>query len=307
MDVFVILNFKPVMMNIAEIKAMISLLDDTDPEILDHVSGKLVSFGREVIPALEDAWSSAFDPQLQVKIENIVHKIHLESLKQDLTRWASASSNDLLTGILLIARYQYPDLDEEKVRAQLNKIRKDIWLELNEQMTPQEQVIVLNKIFFDVHGFSGNTANFHAPQNSFINTVLETKKGNPLLLSILYSILAQQLDLPIYGVNLPDHFVLAYQDIRGNSNISYTYPEAGILFYINAFSKGSIFGKQDIDEFLKKLEVKPNPYFYEPCTNIDMIRRLLRNLALSWQKLGESEKVNEIDELFACINEKSLS
>lgn len=294
-------------MNIAEIKAMISLLDDTDPEILDHVSGKLVSFGREVIPALEDAWSSAFDPQLQVKIENIVHKIHLESLKQDLTRWASASSNDLLTGILLIARYQYPDLDEEKVRAQLNKIRKDIWLELNEQMTPQEQVIVLNKIFFDVHGFSGNTANFHAPQNSFINTVLETKKGNPLLLSILYSILAQQLDLPIYGVNLPDHFVLAYQDIRGNSNISYTYPEAGILFYINAFSKGSIFGKQDIDEFLKKLEVKPNPYFYEPCTNIDMIRRLLRNLALSWQKLGESEKVNEIDELFACINEKSLS
>jgi len=295
------------MMNIDEIKAMISLLDDTDPEILDHVSGKLVSFGRDVIPVLEDAWSSAFDPQLQVKIENIVHKIQLDVLKQDLSRWANNSSNDLLTGTLLISRYQYPDLDEDKVRMQLNKIRKDLWLELNEQMTPQEQVIVINKVFFDVYGFAGNTANFHAPQNSFINTVLESKKGNPLLLSILYSIIAQQLDLPIYGVNLPEHFVLAYQDIRGNSNISYTYPEAGILFYINAFSKGNIFGKQDIDQFLKKLDIKPNRIFYEPCTNIDMIRRLLRNLALSWQKLGEPEKVDEINELLECINEKSLS
>jgi len=295
------------MMNIEEIKAMISLLDDTDPEILDHVSGKLVSFGRDVIPVLEDAWSSAFDPQLQVKIENIVHKIQLDVLKQDLSRWANNSSNDLLTGTLLISRYQYPDLDEDKVRMQLNKIRKDLWLELNEQMTPQEQVIVINKVFFDVYGFAGNTANFHAPQNSFINTVLESKKGNPLLLSILYSIIAQQLDLPIYGVNLPEHFVLAYQDIRGNSNISYTYPEAGILFYINAFSKGNIFGKQDIDQFLKKLDIKPNRIFYEPCTNIDMIRRLLRNLALSWQKLGEPEKVDEINELLECINEKSLS
>lgn len=294
-------------MNIDEIKAMISLLDDTDPEISEHVSGKLVTFGRDVIPVLEDAWSSAFDPQLQSKIENIVHKIQLDVLKQDLSRWGNNSSNDLLTGILLIARYQYPDLDEDKVRSQMNKIRKDIWLELNEQMTPQEQVIVINKVFFDVHGFAGNTANFHAPQNSFINTVLESKKGNPLLLSILYSIIAQQLDIPIYGINLPEHFVLAYQDIRGNSNISYTYPEAGILFYINAFSKGNIFGKQDIDQFLKKLDLKPNHIFYEPCTNIDMIRRLLRNLAFSWQKLGEPEKVNEINELLECINEKSLS
>ncbi len=294
-------------MNEDEVKAMISLLDDNDPEIFGHIQGKLISFGREVIPVLEDAWSSSFDPLIQERIEQIVHKIQLDSLKQDLSRWANNSSNDLLTGTLLIARYQYPDLDEEKVRAQLNKIRKDIWLELNEQMTPQEQVIVLNKVLFDVHGFGGNTTNFHAPQNSFINTVLETKKGNPLLLSIIYSIISQQLDLPIYGVNLPEHFVLAYQDIRGNSPISYTYPEAGILFYINAFSKGNIFGKQDIDQFLKKLDIKPNRIFYEPCSNIDMIRRLLRNLAFSWQKLGEPDKVAEVEELIDCLNAKSLS
>jgi regulator of sirC expression with transglutaminase-like and TPR domain len=93
-------------------------------------------------------------------------------------------------------------------------------------MTPQEQVLVMNKVLFDIHGFAGNTTNFHAPQNSFINTVLESKKGNPLLISIIYILMARQLDIPIYGVNLPEHFILAYQDIRGNSSIDYTYPEA---------------------------------------------------------------------------------
>ncbi len=290
-----------------DIKAMISLLDDNDPEIYSHIQGQLVSLGREVIPALEEAWSSAFNPLLQERIEAIVHKIQLDGLKHDLTKWAAGNSHDLLSGTLLIARYQYPDMDEEKVRAQLNKIRKDVWIELNEHMTPQEQVLVINKVLFDVYGFAGNTTNFHAPQNSFLNTVLESKKGNPLLLSIVYCIVAQQLDIPIYGVNLPEHFVLAYQDIRGNSPVEYTYPEAGILFYINAFSKGNIFGKTDIDQFLQKLDMEYNRIFYEPCSNVDMIRRLIRNLAFSWQKLGQPDKVEEINELLNCLNVKSLS
>ena len=293
--------------NVDNIKAMIRLLDDPDNEIYTHISSELVAIGRDVVPILEEAWSGAFDPLLQERIETIVHKIQFDGLRSDLTQWAVSGATDLLTGTLLIARYQYPDLDEEKIRSSLNKIRKDIWLELNEHMTPQEQVLIFNKVLFEHHGFAGNTANFHAPQNSFINTVLESKKGNPLLLSIIYSILAQQLDIPIFGVNLPEHFILAYQDIRGNSPVEYTYPEAGILFYINAFSKGNIFGKHDIDIFLKKLDLKYNRIFYEPCSNIDMIRRLLRNLAFSWQKLGEPEKVAEINDLLECLNVKSLS
>jgi regulator of sirC expression with transglutaminase-like and TPR domain len=294
-------------MNLDEVKAMIRLLDDRDPEIFSHIKTRLISLGRDVVPVLEEFWSGSFDPLMQERIESIVHKIQFESLRNELVKWAISSSNDLLTGTLLIARYQYPDLDEEKVRSQLNKMRKDLWLELNEEMTPQEQVLVINKVLFEKYGLNGNTANFHAPQNSFINTVLETKKGNPLLLAIIYSILCQQLDIPVFGVNLPEHFVLAYQDIRGNSPVEYTYPEAGILFYINPFSKGSIFGRSEIDQFLKKLDLKYNRIFYEPCTNVDMIRRILRNLSFSFQKLGQSEKVAEVEELIESINAKLLS
>lgn len=293
--------------NIQNIKAMISLLDDPDTDVFQHVSTELISIGRDVVPLLEEAWEGAFDPLLQERIENIVHRIQFETLKLELTNWAATGATDLLAGALLTSRYLYPDLDEDKVRSQLNKIRKDLWLELSEFMTPQEQVLVINKVMFDTYGFSGNTANFHAPQNSFINTVLESKKGNPLTLSMIYMILSQQLDIPIYGVNLPEHFVLAYQDNRGNSHVEYSFPEAGILFYINAFSRGTIFGKTDIDQFLKKLNLDYNRIFYEPCTNLDMIKRLLRNLAFSWQKLGETEKVDEVNSLLDCLNLKPLS
>lgn len=286
---------------------MISLLDDPDQEIFHQISHGLISIGRDVVPMLEEAWSGAFDPLVQERIEIIVHKIQYESLKIELSRWAVSNSTDLLTGAILIARYQYPDLNEEKIRAEINNIKKEVWQELDEFMTPREQIMIMNKVLFDEHGFQGNTANFHAPQNSFINTVLESRKGNPLLLSVIYCIIARQLDLPVFGVNLPEHFILAYQDIRGNSREEYTYPEAGVVFYINAFSRGSIFLKSDIDQFLKKLDLQQNRSFYEPCTNIDMIRRLIRNLAFSWQKLGEPEKVHEISGLLDCLNERSLS
>lgn len=289
------------------IMAMIRLLDDPDQEVFTHISSELVALGREAVPILEEAWSGAFDPLMQERIENIVHRIQFEGLKADLAAWARSGNPDLLSGTMLVARYQYPDLDEEKIRTTINKIKRDIWLELNEQQTPMEQVAVINKILFDKYGFGGNTANFHAPQNSFINMVLETKKGNPLLLSVIYIIVSQQLDVPVFGVNLPEHFILAYQDVRGNRPEQYTYPEAGILFYVNAFSRGTIFGKSDIDQFLKKLDLKYNRIFYEPCTNIDMVRRMLRNLAFSWQKLGEPEKVEEINTLIECLNPRTIS
>jgi len=287
-----------------KIKAMISLLDDPDQEVSGMIKGELISLGNGIVPFLEDAWSHAFDPLLQKRIELIVHKIQFENLKQELIKWKEAGGQDLLTGAIIVARYQYPDLDENKVRETLNKIKKEIWIENNETMRPAQQVYVINKVLFENYGFSGNTTNFHAPQNSFINIVLESKRGNPLLLSIIYAHLASQLDIPIFGVNLPEHFVLAYQDIRGNLLEEYTYSEAGILFYINPFSRGTIFMKSDIDLFLKKLNLQQLPIFYEPCTNIDMILRLLRNLTMSYTKSGQPENLAEIEDLISCLEDE---
>lgn len=279
-----------------EIDALISLLDDPDEGVYDSIRARLLSLGYEVIPELEAAWENSFDPTIQSRIENIIHKIQFEKTSQELNLWAKSPDQHLLTGVLLIAKYQYPDLDEDKIKKQLEQIKQDVWLELNDNLTALEKVKVINHILFDIHNFSGNTTNYHAPQNSYINNVLESKKGNPLSLSILYIIVAQDLKIPIHGINLPEHFVLGYNDQYGAAERS-----DKILFYINAFSKGAVFSKKEIDMFLKQLKLLPNPSFYKPCSNLEVIVRLLRNLINSYEKLGYPNKSEELKMLLESL------
>ncbi len=286
--------------NDKSLRAMILLLEDPDDHVFTEIRGQLLSMGNDVIPALENIWESTFNNTLQSRIEDIIQKIQFNTTSEELKLWAATGGIDLLQGTILIARYQYPDLDEEHIRNQIELIRKDVWLELNPNLTAFEKVRVINHILFDVYHFTGNTSNYHAPQNSYINNVLESHRGNPLLLSILYSCIAQGLNIPIYGVNLPEHFILAYRDefmIRDSDD-----EEEPILFYINPFSKGAVFSRREIDTFLKQLKLEPNRIFYESCSNVEIIKRQIRNLITAYEKLGYPDKVVDLKELLKTIN-----
>lgn len=284
--------------NISEIEALIKLLDDPDEAIFSHVEDRLINYGPQVISLLEDAWEHSFNAVLQERIENIVHQIQLTSIKQDLHLWHQSGAFDLLQGVLIINRYQYPDLDEEKIILEIEEMKREIWLNLQYEMSSIEKVKLINHVFYNQFGFSGNTKNHHDPTNSFIGNVIESRKGNQISLAIIYTCLAQKLDIPIYGINLPQHFILGYVD-EGNLD-DHTY---GVLFYINAFNKGSIFGKHDVDRFLKQLNINPLPEFYIPCSNVDIVRRVIRNLISAYQNLGNTEKVSELTELQNILND----
>lgn len=284
------------MINPTEVRSLIRLLDDPDAEIYEHVHEKLLALGPEAIDFLENAWEEAFDPIQQERIANLVHEIQFGIVKKDLQLWYQGGAFDLLQGVLIINRYQYPDLDEQKVINQIESIKRDIWIQMMNEASPAEQVKLINHVFYSIYGFSGNTTNHQDPQNSYISQVLDTKKGNQISLAIIYSIIAQKLDIPVYGVNLPQHFILAYLDETMQSEF-----EGGILFYINAFNKGFIFGRRDVDMFLKQLNLKFDKQFYEPCSNTDIIKRVLRNLISAYEHLGSAEKVAELNELLAIL------
>jgi regulator of sirC expression with transglutaminase-like and TPR domain len=282
-----------------ELRALITLIDDPDEGIYQEVRDRIVSLGERVVPALERAWElDDLGDLFRNRIEDILHTIHLKSTGRRLRAWKEGGCEDLLEGALIISHYRYPDLDEHKVKARLASIRQDIWLELNDHLTAFEKVRVFNHIFFQVHGFKGNKRNYHAPQNSYLNEVLDSRKGNPLSLAIIYQVIAEDLGLPLRGVNLPNHFVLAWLD---EESIGGADPgqqgEENVLFYVNAFSQGDILGRNEIDEFLAKLKVEPRPSFYQPCTNLDIIRRQLNNLAHSYQRLGDGERARDVESL----------
>lgn len=272
-------------MNDQELKALISLLDDPDMEIYQVLEDKLITCGPGVIPLLEESWEQSFDVLLQERVEQIIHKIQFNQVKNDLQLWRISNVDDLLEGLVIVNRYQYPNLVEEEIYEKLAELRRNAWYHLMYDMSPVEKVKLLNNILFREFGLSGNTSDFHSPQNSFINKVLETKKGNPILLACIYSLVAQRLDIPIYGVNLPKHFVLAYMDEDN--------PEE-VLFYINVFNRGQIMREMDIKAFLQQLNLPPIDDYIKPCDNLSVVQRILRNLVASYEYVDNLEKREEI-------------
>jgi regulator of sirC expression with transglutaminase-like and TPR domain len=292
------------LLNHNEIEALIKLIDDPNEQVFNHVRSRLLELGTEVIPQLESAWESAqIDVSMQERIEELIHEINFKTVFNGLAQWINSGGNNLLEGAILVAKYQYPDLDTEKIYSKINAIKQDVWIELNELLTPLEKTRVFNHILFDVHEFSGNKKNFHSPQNSYINYVLDSKKGNPLTLSIIYAHIAQELNVPIKGVNLPSHFVLCYVD--ENNTMAISNPELnsyGVLFYINPFSKGTVFNHHEISNFLSQLKLDARPEYYTPCSNLDMIKRVITNLIFSYEKSGYEDKVEDLKQLITLFN-----
>lgn len=278
-----------------DIRALIHLLDDPDTEVSDVVTGNLRELGTDVIPDLESAWERTVDQYYQQKIENIIRDIQFRNVKKNLANWKESGATDLLEGACWLARYQYPDLDIKDIKREIQKISGDIWLEINNKLTALEKVRIINHFIFDVHKFSKNNKNIFSPRNSYINLVLEGKKGSPVSLAIIYMLVAKQLDLPVRGINLPKIFILAYMDQKISLLKRKTVKE--VLFYINPYQGGAVLGKREIDQYLSQQKIEPHKSFYQPCTNEAIIERLLHNLIHSYEKSGFPDKSEELREL----------
>lgn len=272
------------------LKALVSLLSDDDAEILNHIQEKIISLGVEMIPLLEREWENNFNPLVQKRVVNLIHTIQFGGLKIKLENWKETGGQDLLEGMWIVATYQYPDLDFNKLKTEFDQLFYEAWVDMAEETKPSEIVKMLNNIVFGKMKFSANTKNFHSPSNSMINNVLESRKGNPIAMCVVYLLMAQKLKLPIYGVNLPNLFILTYKT------------ENEEQFYINAFNKGLIFSKADIDNYISHLNLTPKPIFFDPCDHIDIIARVFRNLIVSFEKIGETEKVKEVKSLLAIVD-----
>ncbi|MCX6257710.1 MAG: transglutaminase-like domain-containing protein [Bacteroidia bacterium] len=281
------------------INALIRLLDDPDEDIFTQVESMLFDIGLPVIDELERTWEGTLNLLLQHRIEQLIQKIQFANVRQNLVAWATTRENNLLEGAFWVARYQFSEIRYEDIDKQIEKLKHDVWLELNSNLTALEKVKIINHIMFDVNKLSGNIANFDSPLNSYINQVFETKKGNPVTLSIIYSVVAQRLNLPVYGVNLPKNFVLAYRDEISSLHAGNEDENEDILFYINPFNKGMVFGRKEIDLFIKQQKLSSDKSYYIPCSNIETIRRLLQYLAFSYEKMGYSQKLKDINDLIS--------
>lgn len=276
-----------------KISALIKLLDEPDDKTYQIIREKIWSFGTEALSPLEKAWETDFNPLVQERIVEIRRNLQRTALAAELAAWVKTSSSDLLKGYLLVTKLNNPDLDEKAIVTRIEEIRMDVWLELHENLTALENVKVLNHILFGIHLFEGNKINPVLPANSWLDTFLQTHLGSPLSLGMLYIIIAEKLGLPITGVSLPQHFILAY---LADSRI--TDPTSDqVLFYINPFNKGAVFTRREIELFIRQLKIKTDSSFFAPCTNTEVIRRLINSLIFACNKTGDTDKTEDLEYL----------
>ncbi len=274
-----------------ELEALMRLLEDPDNQVFDKVSNRLIELGESVVSPLEKRWELTLRPELQERIEDVIKKIQFSQLVHDLNQWRSEGGTELLYGAFLVAKFQYPDLEFEVFDRAIEKIRKDIWLELNNQLTALEKVRVMNYFLYEIHKFDKSLKRAHSPHLYLVNHVLDTHKGSPVLLGLIYAELARRLNLPVYGVNLPRNFVLCYydQDYQEDPN--------GIMFYINPSDKGAVLGVKELKSFLKQLQIEESEFYFTPCSNIDIIERLLINLGYAYERSGQRDRAGQLKDL----------
>lgn len=284
------------MENNREIDALIQLLDDEDTEVFKHVHDKLISLGPDVIPNLEEAWAGELNPLAHDRLEEIIHEIQFTLLDSEWEDWTFLDSQELLTGAYLVAKYHYPDLQLEEIQKKIAKIKQSIWLELNYNQTPLEQIQIFNQIFYNYHNFKGSQTSSDY-QDFCINTVLDTRKGNSIVIGIIYQVLAQELNLPVYGVNLVRHFILAFCKKAIFDFYAEQSLEREVMFYINPVNKGSIFSRNEVKDYLEKMKVDQDPKNFVPASNVSIIKELINYLIEIYQSQNREDRVRELRKL----------
>lgn len=268
-----------------ELDALLSLIDDPDGEVYLSVSGKLIDYGLPIKPNLEHLWETTPDVEVQNRIESIIHRLQLTALEKELTCWAETGYQDLLTGALLIAKYNQPDLSFQPTLDSIEKFRKNIWLELNSFLTPLEYANVLKNILYVYFEFSGSELNYQKTDEFLINKVIEQKKGNTITNAIVYQSLCKQLSISASIVAIPKLLLLAFYP----SDISEKqFTKEDIHFYVDP-TTGHPFSQYDIQRYFEKMDVAPIPSYFQPLSNKKIIQILIRETAKCYQFQPETQ------------------
>ncbi|MBA2678305.1 MAG: hypothetical protein H0U76_07930, partial [Ktedonobacteraceae bacterium] len=178
---------------------------------------------------------------------------------------------DLSQAALLIARIEYPDLNQTQALIYLDELARrvrtllalpepEISLQLPDDIKPLVVIDALNKVLFDEQGFHGDHDDYYNPDNSFLNKVLERRTGIPITLSLLYIEVGRRVGIQIDGIGFPYHFMVRH---RWDQSV----------IYIDPFGGGTLLTEKDCEEHLRRIarqRIRLHPQWFKPITHRHM-------------------------------------
>jgi regulator of sirC expression with transglutaminase-like and TPR domain len=266
-------------MDKTEIRSLIKLLDDENAEIVATVRRRLLEKGVASLPFLEDASADA-SPVLMERIRSITEEMVSVEVRAELERLTQSDSSDidLEAGALAIARYGYPSENLRKCSEALDGFARELDSKLDSHDDPLDIISnVLSFLSFE-KGFKGNTDEYYDPENSYINRVIERRTGLPISLCTVYLLIAKRLNIPLYGVGMPGHFMLKYE-IGGK--------EA----FLDPFGGARLLSRSDCRDFIEITGYGFREEYLSAITNRQILERTIRNLIVAYRQKKEMQRV----------------
>jgi len=282
------------MEEIVNIDTLLALIDDHDEEVYFAVRDKLLETGFAILPVLEYALSSSVSLLQHERLVLIINELKLLKLVENTALWANSETKTLFDGWILISNIHHPTILADKVDLLIQKIVRDIWLELNDSLTSIEKVSIINHLFFEIYHFELNTSDIYAPENCIINNLLVSRNGNLISICALYCIIAQHLKLPIHPIGIGQYLILGYYEPQISKEV-YGEDAEPYLFYINMEHKGAIIGAKELEYVVH--ENKESLEYTAPLNEGTMIKRLLLLLRQCYQMSRNEEKVKVANKL----------
>ena len=194
-----------------------------------------------------------------------------------------------------LALIEYPDLDVEPVVERLHRFADSLDARLGGRRDGHGAVSAINRLLFEELDFRGNRHDYYDPRNSFLNDVLERRTGIPISLSVVYLEIARQLDLPIYGVALPCHFLVKYE-------------QRPRLFFVDPYHEGRLLNRQGCVELVRTLQgraVELNDLHFAAVSDLHIILRMCNNLRGIYLTSRQYRKALQVIEVVLALEPNS--
>ena len=230
------------------------------------------------------------------RIEKMIYRLRLKDTQQQLTEWAAISKPSLFEGALILVKYQFPELALDPLRHQLEKIRRNIWLELNNYLTPLEQANVIKNILYNYYQIKGVEINYNKPDEFLMSGPLQAKKGNAFANTILYAELCAQLEIDAEFINIPKQCIIAFYSSDWDDTEVYPNPQEFIQFYVEG-TTGHAFSQKDLDQYFLRSNIEPKNMYYKKLSNIRIIKKLLIEFSKCFQSPTLQYKQKDLNDL----------
>lgn len=275
----------------SEIESLVFLLDDPDPYIKTKVKSRLFELGEEAVPLLDQQKSQARSETERELINEVIQWITYGSMEEDFLDVLETGIPDLTKleeAVFVLSRFQNPTLREADYRRKLDRFASMIENDLRYQPDSGKQMHLLLDFIFNDLKFSGSTTNYYNPDNSYLNRVIDRRRGLPISLGLVVLFLARRLGLPFYGVNMPIHFMLKYKGEKEE-------------ILVDPFDQGKVVTYNQCFYFLKQNGVEPKSTHFDTAKECEILARCIRNLIQSYARMKKEERVTDLQRLLNTV------